>query len=429
MLYKIDWIMKFTVVRFLLFICFATIAGVSDAQLSVTGELEATTFTGTGLTINGAINANTLNISGILTASSFTGTYLGTILTPGQTNITSLGQLSYLSVSGMIQAGIITAPVITSASGSLLLKETGGELGETGIYLFNKNGSNGPVIYTNPTPSWIDVVDIGFLSQSSNSQTNLRFEHRAVGVIDALNTNGEMQVIHVTNNGSPASPATAFAAIGSFVTSITSSNAIKFSGGTGASSFSTSGAGTLVLGGASSTGAITLGSSSGAQTVNIGTGAGASLINIGTGSSTPSVTIGKASTIASAGLRLGNARFTINKPTVPTIGLNANTTATVAQILDAGIIGFATNANRVLTLPSAAGASGLIQSLPGVPAIGDVFSFVVFNTNNNTVTLQAGGGTTIVGPATIAATASGNSRTFYCRVTGITTNSETMSCY
>jgi hypothetical protein len=421
--------MSCRVIRFLVLCCFTINAGVSHAQLSVTGELEATTFTGTGLTINGMIKASALSISGSLTANSFNGTHFGNIMTPAQTNITSLGLLSNLSVSGTVEAGLITAPSITSASGSLLLREVGGQYGETGIYLYNKIGANGPVFYTNSTPAAVDLVDVGFLSMATNSQTNLRFEHRPSAVLDGLNTNGEIQFFHITNYSFPAVPGTAFAGIGSFVTSIISSSAIKLSGGNGLSTFSTSGAGTLVLGGASSTGAITLGSSSGTQTVNVGTGAGISIINIGTASVTPEVTIGAASTVSGAGLRLANARFSINKPVAPTIGLNANTIATISQVLEAGIIGFNATANRTLTLPTAAGASGLVQALPGTPAIGDVFTFMVFNLANFTITLTAGTGATITGPAAIAATISGNSRIFYCRVTAITSNAETIVCY
>lgn len=574
--------------------------------ITVTGVVEATSFSGIistaaqpNITSVGTLTG--LTVTGALSAISFSGNHIGPIITAAQPNITSVGQLTNLSVLNVVSAGKMETVSITGAGGVLQLRETGGEFGEAGVFIYNKSGSNGPIFYTNPTSAAIDLVDFGFLSQATNSQTNIRFEHRAASWLDALNTNGEMQFYHITNNGAAATPNTPFAAVSSAVTIINSTNSIKLNGGTGPSTFATSGAGTLVLGGAASTGAITLGESSGtqtvnvgtgtgastvniatgatngkiinigtgavantinignntgatdinilggtgtstfattgagtlvlggaastgtitlgessgtqtvnvgtgsgastvniatgvtsgktinigtgaidnvinignitgttdvnilagtgtstfattgagtlvlggaastgtitlgessgAQTVNIGTGAGVSVVNIGTGSSAPEVTIGRASTTSGAGLRLGNARFTINKPTLPTTGLNANTTATLTQIIEAGIIGFASNTARNLTMPTAQGATGLVQALPGTPAVGDVFSFVVFNTGTAAITLLVGTGVTISGPPAMIGTASGNSRTYYCRVTSVAANTETITCY
>ncbi len=488
--------------------------------ITVTGVVEATSFSGIlstaaqpNITSVGTLTG--LTVTGALTANSFSGNLIGPIITASQPNITRVGQLTNLSVVNVVSAARMETQSVTNTSGALQLRETGGEFGEAGLIIYNKNGSNGPVFYTNPTDIAIDLVDFGFLSQATNSQTNIRFEHRAASLLDPLNTNGEMQFYHITNNGAAATPNTSFAAVSSAVTFINSTNSIKLNGGTGPSTFSTSGAGTLVLGGAASTGAITLGESSGtqtvnvgtgtgastvniatgatngktinigtgaignvinignttgttdvnilagtgtstfattgagtlvlggaastgtitlgessgAQTVNIGTGAGVSVVNIGTGSSAPEVTIGRASTTSGAGLRLGNARFTINKPTAPTTGLNANTVATLTQIIEAGIIGFTSNTARNLTMPTAQGAAGLVQALPGTPAVGDVFSFVVFNTGTAAITLLVGTGITITGPPAMVGTASGNSRTYYCRVTSVAANAETITCY
>ena len=443
---------------------FNTISGTltTGAQPNITsiGTLSNLTVTGLGSfsTISGTLTtAAQPNITSIGTLSNLTVTGLGsfstisgTLTTVAQPNITSIGILSNLTVTNVVNAGSISTALASGSGGVLQLRETGGEYGEAGLYVYNKTGSNGPIFYTNPTNPAIDLVDFGFLSLGSNSQTNIRFEHRAANVLDVTNTNGEMQIFHITNNGAAATPSTAFAGIGSATTTINSTNAVVLNGGTGASVFSTSGAGTLVLGGASSTGAITLGQSSGtqtvnvgtgtgastvniatgstnantvnigtgavantitlgnvtgatavninagtgassfattgagtlvlggasstgaitigssssAQTVNIGTGAGASTINIGTASSTPKITLSGASVSNGAGVRIGNARFTVNKPTTPVTGLNANTSPTVTQILEAGIFGFASTTARTLTLPTAQGATGLVQALP-----------------------------------------------------------------
>ena len=169
--------------------------------------------------------------------------------------------------------------------------------------------------------------------------------------------------------------------------------------------------------------------------INIGTGAatvaGGKTINIGTtpptGVGTNLITIGAAGTVNGMGVRFGNARVTHNMAVAPTTGLNAPTTATVSQILDAGIIGFQATGNRILTLPSAQGATGLVQALPGTPAVGDVFTFILFNTGGSNVTLAAGTGITIVN--TNNTTSTTGPRIIYCRVTGVTAGSETISVY
>jgi hypothetical protein len=183
--------------------------------------------------------------------------------------------------------------------------------------------------------------------------------------------------------------------------------------------------GTITIGGTGlQTGAIGIATGTGAQTLNLGTGGtGLKTINIGTGT-TGKVTIGSAGVTNGMGVRIGNGRVTINKPVAPTVNLNANTTATVSQILDAGIIGFASgNFARTLTFPTAQGAAGLVQALPGTPAVGDVFTFLVFNTGTGLITLAAGTGVTIANP-TIS-----RSRVVTCRVTSVTAGAETITVY
>ncbi len=193
------------------------------------------------------------------------------------------------------------------------------------------------------------------------------------------------------------------------------------------------------------TGGITIGNSANARTWNVGAGNAiqtvnlfnnatpANTISIGGAASTLTIgsvknTIGIAGTTNGNGVRIGNGRFTKNYPTAPTTGLNAATTATVTQILDSGVIGFAASSARNLTMPTAQGSSGLVQALPGTPAVGDTFSFVVFNTGTSAVTLVAGAGGTITNTTTITGLSNGT-RLVTCRVTSVATNSETITCY
>ncbi len=57
--------------------------------------------------------------TGIITATGFNGNLTGTLQTAAQTNITSVGTLSSLAVSGAVQGGSITDGTATMSSGAL----------------------------------------------------------------------------------------------------------------------------------------------------------------------------------------------------------------------------------------------------------------------------------------------------------------------
>ena len=192
-----------------------------------------------------------------------------------------------------------------------------------------------------------------------------------------------------------------------------------------------------------STGIITLGGT-GIQTIVIGANTGVKTINIGTnatpvnligiGGAASVVTIGSAEVcigIAGAtngvGIRHGASRIIeSNKPTAPITALNANCTLTITQVLEAGIFGYSASAIRCLILPSAQGATGLVQALPNAQ-VGDIIRFTVFNTCTCGVCICAGTGGTIVNP--IPVTCVNSSRSVIIRVTSITSGSETISVY
>ena len=174
----------------------------------------------------------------------------------------------------------------------------------------------------------------------------------------------------------------------------------------------------------------------GIKTLNIATNATpANIINIGGAASTTNIgsvknTIGIAGTTNGNGVRLGNSRLTINKPLAPVIGLTGDYTASVTEIFEAGIFGFSA-ANGVaplyLTLPSAQGSSGLVQALPGTPAVGDVFTFYVYETTKEEVFLVGGAGVTIVNNNEIKQDK--QRCLIICRVTSVIPGSETISVY
>ena len=79
----------------------ATVYGTFTADtLSVSG---ISTFTG-DIDVDGHTNLDNVNVSGAITATTFTGNLDGTVSTAAQANITSLGTLTGLTVSGNITA-------------------------------------------------------------------------------------------------------------------------------------------------------------------------------------------------------------------------------------------------------------------------------------------------------------------------------------
>jgi len=194
--------------------------------------------------------------------------------------------------------------------------------------------------------------------------------------------------------------------------------------------------GTVGIGDGTGIQAINIGSGNAVKTIGIGNNATpANVITIGGDASTVTVgsvktIIGTAGTTAGNGVRVRASRMSVNKPTTPQAGLNANTILTLADIFEAGIIGFTATAARNLTFPTAQGASGIVQNFPGTPAIGDTIQFTVFNVAAFAVTLVAGTGVTIVNAGTISTLTAGQpSRVVIIRVTSITPNAETVSIY
>lgn len=151
-------------------------------------------------------------------------------------------------------------------------------------------------------------------------------------------------------------------------------------------------------------------------------GGGNSTVTVSTG--TKAVSFGATAATAGAGFRNGNTRTILRKYGTAIDCAAGNLTPTVAQVLDTGLFTCATS--QTVTLPTAQGAAGLVQALPGTPAVGDEFTLVLAeNHATNTNTLVAGTGGTIYGIATIT----NGSRKWFCVVTAITGNAETYTCY
>ena len=136
------------------------------------------------------------------------------------------------------------------------------------------------------------------------------------------------------------------------------------------------------------------------------------------------VQLGQAGTANGSGSRQGASRVILgNKPTAP-VDIVGNLVATVTQIFEAGI--FLCSASANLTLPTAQGATGLVQALPNA-AVGDIITFVQVVAAAQTATLVTGTGSTLAGIVTTAAAATG--RVWFGRITAVTAASETITWY
>jgi hypothetical protein len=139
------------------------------------------------------------------------------------------------------------------------------------------------------------------------------------------------------------------------------------------------------------------------------------------------VTIGTDGTTKGNGVRIGNARFTINKPSEPTSS-SSDTDLSISQVLEEGIfVGTSTSSNKTIKIPTAKGSTGLVQALPNAE-VGDIVSVLIVNGGNKSLLIDGRDSSVTKVPSTMTVPA-GTSRLVYIRVTSITSGSETVSIY
>ncbi|MDP1675531.1 MAG: hypothetical protein Q8L88_01605 [Bacteroidota bacterium] len=393
-----------------------------------------------------------------LSSPTFTGTVtLPTPFTLGAISVTSTGtQLNYLNAAtgttGTASTNLVfsTSPTLvtptlgdatattlnkvtltTPATGSTLTIADGKTLTTSNTLTFTGTdgssiafGTGGTATFTSNNLSVFSATTSAQLAGVLSDETGTGLSVFATGpTFTGLSSTGAVVNLNASSN---------------FATNINTGTS------TGAVSIGNTSSTSLTL--ESGTGGITFGNSANARTWNVGAGNAIQTVNM-FNNATPANTIsigGAASTLTIGarentigvpyvangdGVRFATNRVTMNYPTAPTTGLAANTVATVAQILNAGYIGFGVlAASRTLTLPTAQGAAGLVQNLPGTPAVGDVFTFMVANgatTVTRLVTLVAGAGITLDTHAIAGRT----TKVFFCRVTSVAPGAETITVY
>jgi hypothetical protein len=415
-------------------------------QIAVAGDMEVAGFATTaGLTNTGDISTETLQTSDLATLSSAAITNNATV---GGT----LGVTGVTSTNGIVNTGAISTTTTLNTGGLATLESAsvtnnatvGGSTTLTGGLTIGDNAND--IVFTGSTNDvTLQVSDQGtnattlvvrdFTTASEDiamlsdiiaaDEVNMTTDN-TVAVYDQAS--GNLVDGSITDDGTDVQVNSGV----NFQVNDGSSDVFTVSGASGNTSISgtlgVTGATTLStlsasgdvninnsttsitnIGTGTSTGTITVGASSSPQIVNVGTGTGANDVNIATGG-TGDVTISNAS---GGGVRIGNSRFIVNKPTPPIFGINNNHNATVSQVLDAGIFIFDAPVSRELRLPSAA---DLIAGLPGSVSTGDTFTILVYDIDGEMITLIGGSGITVIGKAEVY-----EPRTFYFRVSGTNT--------
>jgi|GEM_PF-1969004 hypothetical protein len=417
----------------------------------------AATFSaaGTALTVtNNALISGNLTISGAFSPASLTVT-AGNGLDAATSGALTLGP----SVATSVQLGgsaVTAITTTTTTGGTIVLGNTAG----TGQITLGSSTAAQTVVIGNGVNTGAQIVSIANGATAANSTVNilsgvgtagagslLMADNTRVTQIDIGNiaaaaartttigggNNGVVDTINIGNGngtvagaetinigaGTPTGSGTNLITIGS---TAALADTLTLEAGTGTS---------MIIGNSANARTWNVGAGNAIQTVNLFNNASpANVISLGGAASSFTLgsvknTLGIAGTANGNGVRIGASRvITANKPTAPIDCAAGNLTPSVTQMFEAGIFTCATA--QSLTLPTAQGASGLVQALPGTPAVGDTFTFVMAeNHATNAFTLVAGTGATIYG---IATNTNGN-RVWTCRVTSVTGGSETITCY
>jgi hypothetical protein len=148
--------------------------------------------------------------------------------------------------------------------------------------------------------------------------------------------------------------------------------------------------------------------------------------NGGTGSGGPFDSGIRRLTVTKDGFQNSTLREIERRTSAPPDCGGATLNLSVAQFLESHI--FTCGTAQTINFPTWQGSSGIVQSLPGVPHVGDVVSVIGAATAANALTLGFGTGGTNGNPG--HTTIPGNStQTITCRLTSVTANSETATCY
>ncbi len=261
-------------------------------SLSVAGTITSSYLTGNsgvisggGITATGTLTGVGLSTTGSIFGTSITNTgnedirgnlYVAGSATIPNLNVTTLGNLTLITVSNNITTVNLSVTGSTTLGGSVVMSPTAaastisiGSSAGTGAITIGNSSSIQAVNIAAGTGAYFLGLGSNTLGPANLYLGNSTVNTSALTVVVGSNTN----VANVTT--------------------------IQGGNGTGAIALTPQTTGTIVIGAPAGTGAITVGSSSTTQTVNIGTGAGVATINLGTGNSASVINVGGVISVAS----------------------------------------------------------------------------------------------------------------------------------
>jgi hypothetical protein len=126
-------------------------------------------FTSTGVNVSGTLNVTGNANAGNIGATRFVGDLEGVVLTNAQTNITSLGTLTGLTVNGVGNLGSNSNVIITGgAANSFLMTNGSGNLSWNTATLVPAQGSNTQIIYNDGGSTYAGNAGFTFNKVSGN---------------------------------------------------------------------------------------------------------------------------------------------------------------------------------------------------------------------------------------------------------------------
>jgi hypothetical protein len=195
-----------------------TVTTAAQPNISSVGTLSSLTVSGagsmTGLTVNGAGSMASLTVSGNVTAGNLIGTLIGnisnavyantagTVTTNAQPNITSVGTLTTLAVTGNITGGNVSTAGAVTVLGNI----TSGNVNTTGLIFSVGNISGGNVESTGTVRGLTVQANGNLVGGNANISTSVNSQSVNTQSINAANVSaGNISAIQITTTGNISS--------------------------------------------------------------------------------------------------------------------------------------------------------------------------------------------------------------------------------
>ena len=319
-----------------------TVANATYATSAGSAGTAATVTTAAQPNITSVGILSSVSVTGNVTGGNVTGTNLyGTLQTSAQLNVTSLGALSTLTVSGNASVGNLTTGGTISATGDV----TGGTI--TGSTLSSTGNVN-----------TVGIVGTGNISTTGNISA------------------GNIAIIGLNSSGTATFTGAVSLTSTTFTRTATTSAWLDGSMTTA----------TWIVGGTAQTGAITLGRSTATQILNIASGATSSgntkTVSIGENG------VGNSITNINIGTGTGNGNVTFSANTLVAIANTGSTALSVAGNITGGNISATNHTGTAVSVTGAITAGGDLNLTGNIV---DGGALTVITSSNGNITLSPNG--------------------------------------